>query len=117
MESQIEDVDMPITERIKAHFEFTGSCNITDKSRNRDCVILEIDKKYTPKALMYSIGSGNTQWVKIGKKIFRENPIEEFDIIYLYETSKKHKRKKVNDEWIELEEFELWANSYWKVEV
>lgn len=117
LESQIEDVDMSITERIKAHFEFTGSCNITDKNRNRDCVILEIDKKYTPKALMYSIGSGNTQWVKIGKKIFRENPIEEFDIIYLYETSKKHKRKKVNDEWIELEEFELWANSYWKVEV
>ncbi|MGL4450452.1 MAG: PHP domain-containing protein [Sarcina sp.] len=117
IELNAENEDIPINELIKAQFEYMGSCNIIDKNRPRDCYVIDINTKYTPKALLFSVGSGNTQWVKVSKKVLKENPIEIGDMIYLYETSRKNKKKKVNDEWITLDESELWINKYWKVEV
>ena len=34
------------------------------------------------------------------------------DLVNLYEVPNKHKRKKVGDNWIELDDFELWTDEY-----
>lgn len=113
MESQELDEDIDIVERVKCWIENTGSCGLTDKSRSRDVIVLEIDNKYATKFLGYSLGSGNTSWVKVGKKMFKSNPFKEWDILYLDEMTKKEKKRKVDDKWENTGDYELWCQSYW----
>ena len=71
--------------------------------------------KYTPTLKLYCLVSGNTQDVKVAKKIWNQNKLAAGDIIYLDELTKKPKRKKIGDKWIATDEFNLYAESYWKV--
>ena len=115
LEKGIHNDDIDIVDKVKTWFEYVGSCNLTDKSRPRDCIALEVDTKYTPKIKFYSLGSGNTEWVKVSKKIFKNNPIKKDDVIYLDVMNRKHKRKMVNGEWVKLDDFDIWCEQYWKV--
>ncbi len=115
LESNLINEDLDVAERIKAEFEFTGSCNLIDKRNPRHCYVIDVNLKYTPTLKLYCLGSGNTQDVKVTKKIWNQNKLEVGDIIYLDELTKKPKRKKIGDEWITTDEFNLYAESYWKV--
>ena len=108
----IPNENINIVERVMAWKEYVGSCSLIDKSNPRDCVCTDIDLKYTPKVEMYCLGSGNTQWVKISKRIWKNNKLQKGDLVNLCEVHKKHKRKKVGDKWVELEDFELWTDEY-----
>ena len=115
LESNLINEDLDIAERIRAEFEFTGSCNLIDKRSPRHCYVIDVNLKYTPTLKLYCLGSGNTQDVKVTKKIWNQNKLEAGDIIYLDELTKKSKRKKFGDKWIATDEFNLYAESYWKV--
>ena len=115
LESNLINEDLDVAERIRAEFEFTGSCNLIDKRSPRHCYVIDVNLKYTPTLKLYCLGSGNTQDVKVNKKIWNQNKVEAGDIIYLDELTKKSKRKKVGDKWIATDEFNLYAESYWKV--
>lgn len=117
LEHEIANEDFDIIDKIKAWFEFVGSCDLIDNNNPRHCLALEVDLKYTPKIKFYCLGSGNVEFIKISKKVFKNNTIKEGDVVYLDEMSRKHKKKKVGDEWIKLEEFELWCSEYWKIEL
>lgn len=108
----IPNENINIVERVMAWKEYVGSCNLIDKSNPRDCVCTDIDLKYTPRVEMYCLGSGNTQWIKISKRIWKNNKLQKGDLVNLCEVHKKHKRKKVGDKWVELEDFELWTDEY-----
>ena len=108
----IPNENINIVERVMAWKEYVGSCSLIDKRNPRDCVVTDIDLKYTPRVEMYCLGSGNTQWVKISKRIWKNNKLQKGDLVNLCEVHKKHKRKKVGDKWIELEDFELWTDEY-----
>ena len=108
----IPNENINIVERVMAWKEYVGSCSLIDKSNPRDCVCTDIDLKYTPRVEMYCLGSGNTQWVKISKRIWKNNKLQKGDLVNLCEVHKKHKRKNVEGKWIELEDFELWADEY-----
>lgn len=116
MEELTPDEDIDIVDKVKCHFENTGSCDVIDPKRNRQYIVLDIDVKYTPKIQLYSLSTGKIDFVKIGKKIFRNNPLAKYDLIYLDDWSIKHKRKKGDDgKWIELNDTEVWATKYWKI--
>ena len=108
----IPNENINIAERVMAWKEYVGSCSLIDKTNPRDCVCTDIDLKYTPRVEMYCLGSGNTQWVKISKRIWKNNKLQKGDLVNLCEVHKKHKRKNVNGKWIELEDFELWTDEY-----
>ena len=108
----IPNENINIVERVMAWKEYVGSCSLIDKRNPRDCVVTDIDLKYTPRVEMYCLGSGNTQWVKISKRIWKNNKLQKGDLVNLCEVHKKHKRKKVGDTWVELEDWELWADEY-----
>lgn len=118
LESQIENTDIPINEKIQAHFEFVGSCNIKDGNSNpRHCLVIDIDTKYSPKITLYNLNSGNTKIFKVSKAIFEDNKIGIYDLIYLKSTKEKAKSKKVNGKWIKSHtETEWWIQEYWKIE-
>ena len=108
----IPNENINIVERVMAWKEYVGSCSLIDKKNPRDCVVTDIDLKYTPRVEMYCLGSGNTQWVKISKRIWKNNKLQKGDLVNLCEVHKKHKRKKVEDKWVELDEYELWTDEY-----
>ena len=108
----IPNENINIVERVMAWKEYVGSCSLIDKRNPRDCVVTDIDLKYTPRVEMYCLGSGNTQWVKISKRIWKNNKLQKGDLVNLCEVHKKHKRKNVDGKWIELEDWELWADEY-----
>lgn len=117
LEKEIPDENINIIDRVKSWFDYVGSCNLIDKTNPRHCIALEVDLKYTPKVKLYCLGSGNVEFVKVSKKIFKNNPIKEGDVIYLDNVSRKNKRKKVGEDWIEIDEFELWTKEYWRIEL
>lgn len=116
MEELIPDEDINIVDKVKCYFENTGSCDIKDDKRSKQYIVLDINVNYTPKVQLYSLSTGKTDFVKIGKKVFRNNPLAKYDLIYLDEWNFKNKRKKDDDEkWIELNDKEIWATKYWKI--
>ena len=108
----IPNENINIAERVMAWKEYVGSCSLIDKRNPRDCVVTDIDLKYTPKVEMYCLASGNTQWVKISKRIWKNNKLQKGDLVNLCEVHNKYKRKNVEGKWIELEDFELWTDEY-----
>ena len=78
IESIIEDVDLPIQQRIKSWIENTGSCNLIDETQPRkNAIVIDINTKYkTPKIKLYNLCSGKTAEVKIGAKLWREYKLE-----------------------------------------
>lgn len=116
IESQEENIDLPIVDRIKCWLENVGSCDIKDKSRMGEFMVLDIDTKYQPRITLYSLGTSVVQDIKIPKKIYTNNKLEQYDIIKLIEYDWKFKRKKVNDEWIQTDEKYLSVSEYYKLE-
>lgn len=116
IESQEENTDLPVTDRIKCWLENVGSCSIKDKDRMGEFIVLDIDLKYQPRITLYSLGTSVIQDIKIPKKIYTNNKLEQYDIIKLIEYDWKFKRKKVNDEWIQTDEKYLSVSEYYKLE-
>src|SRR5699024_4979618 len=83
LESIIEDVDLPIQQRIKSWIENTGSCNLIDNTQSKkNAIVIDINTKYkTPKIKLYNLSSGKTAEVKIGSKLWSEYKLELFDVI------------------------------------
>lgn len=116
IESQEENIDLPIVDRIKCWLENVGSCDIKDKSRVNEYYVVEVGTKYTPKLKLYSLSTGKMGECKIYKKVWENNKLEEGDVIKLIDYSYKNKRKLINGEWTELDEKELIFNEYYKIE-
>ena len=116
IESQEENIDLPIVDRIKCWLENVGSCDIKDKSRVNEYYVVEVGNKYTPKLKLYSLSTGKMGECKIYKKVWENNKLEEGDVIKLIDYSYKNKRKLINGEWTELDEKELIFNEYYKIE-
>lgn len=112
MESKVKNKENNTAQLIQDYFEFTGSCDIKDKSFGNKYLVVDIDTKYTPKITLYSLSKGKSTTIKIYKKHFKLNPIQVGDIIGIKDAQWKHKKKKVDDKWIQTEEKELIVESY-----
>lgn len=117
LERKIPNDNIKITERIQAWYEYVGSCELHDKSYTRECLVLDIDNKYATKALCYCINNGHTQWVKIGKRMFKNNKFEIGDVLYLSNTYQKRKKKKTDNGFVDAEGFDVWCDEYFIKEI
>ncbi|WP_312286656.1 PHP domain-containing protein [Terrisporobacter sp.] len=117
LERKIPNEDMKITERIQAWYDYVGSCELYDKSYTRECLVLEIDNKYATKCLLHCINNSHVKWVKVGKKMFKNNKFEVGDVLYLSNTYRKQKKKKTDNGFIDIEGFDVWSDEYWKIEI
>lgn len=112
MESKVSNKENNTAQLIQDYFEFTGSCDIKDKSFGNKYLVVDIDTKYAPKITLYSLSKGKSTTIKIYKKHFKLNPLKLGDIIGIKDAQWKHKKKKVDDKWIQTEEKELIVESY-----
>lgn len=112
MESKVSNKENNTAQLIQDYFEFTGSCDIKDKSFGNKYLVVDIDTKYAPKITLYSLSKGKSTTIKIYKKHFKLNPLKLGDIIGIKDAQWKYKKKKVDDKWIQTEEKELIVESY-----
>ena len=108
-----EDEELDISEIISNECEYYGNpTTINENEDPRLCIALEINTKYTPIIKFYNICSGRTCNVKISKKLWKNNLIEKYNVVYLNNTFQKNKMKKENNQWITLEEYDVWCDDY-----
>ena len=112
MESKVSNKENNTAQLIQDYFEFTGNCNIRDKSFGNKYLVIDVNTKYAPKITLYSLSKGKSTTIKIYKKHFKLNPLKLGDIIGIKDAQWKHKKKKVDDKWIQTEEKELIVESY-----
>lgn len=117
LERKIPNENMKITERIQAWYDYVGSCELYDKSYTRECLVLDIDNKYATKALCYCLNNNHLNWVKIGKRMFKNNKFEVGDVLYLSNTYQKRKKKKTDNGFVDAEGFDIWSDEYFIKEI
>lgn len=88
-EASSPEQDITIEEQMVFEVEHYGTPITIIREAKGKYIALEVETKYSPKIKLYSIATGNADYVKILKKDFKESPIETGDIV----TIKHHNRK------------------------
>lgn len=99
-------------EVIQSRFEVLGYIDIIDKKYSGYCLVTDINVEYSPKIKLYALANGNEIPVKIDKKLYRQKELKRGDIIQVKNQYKKNKVKKVDGEWVELDEKEWVVTDY-----
>lgn len=118
MWDNISDNGFNIIEKIKNQHEYLGFIETTDKSIPLDFAIvsdINTNRWGTTFLTLYRPNNGETEQVKIYKKTFAENQLEQFDMIKTVSVKIKHKKRKVDGKWIQLDETEKILSRYSKV--
>lgn len=114
LEKNAKNEDLPVSEKIKYSIMYTGSINnIYDVPKNQYAV-LNCNSKYTPILGLYRLCDGKTITVKINKKDYFKEIIDEGDAIKVTNVYTKNKMKKVDNKWIKLDEVDIYV-SYIKI--
>ena len=74
--SMVDNKDISIISRLKAEKEYLGYCDTTVNGLDSYFFVLECDTKYTPKVVLYCMGTGETIEAKISKKIWDSTIME-----------------------------------------
>lgn len=107
----VDDVDLPLSERLQAQFDYLGYIDYVNPSAQGYGYILDIDTKYSPKITVYLFDSGNTVTYKIQKKLYQRQPFNKSAILKFVKQDKQ-KCKMVDGEWVKLNETEPWIVNY-----
>lgn len=113
---QLPNEKLTIVEELQAQKEFLGYCETKIPNFTHPVYyIIELNTKYSPKLLCYGLQDGSEHQFKIYKKLFKKEPLQEGDLIYIQEKTLKPKKKLVDGEWVDLDEKEWIVQSYYKV--
>lgn len=116
LESNIANLDMEIEEIIKAELEYLGSpAFMTDELEEGSLICIDVNTKYTPKILFYNPTTGGKEYIKISKKLWKNQPLDIGDIIIVYDLYEKEGSTKVDGKWIPNGKYEWWLNKYKKI--
>ena len=110
--SRYENIEISEKEIIQCRFEVLEYLDIIDKKYSGYCFVTDVDVEFSPKLKLYALANGNEIPVKIDRKIFAKKQVRRGDIIKVEDQYRKNKKKKVNGEWIDLEEKEWWISEY-----
>ena len=117
---EIEDNEpneyIDFVERVKSSYEYIGSCDLKNRDMRGEFIVLDIDTKYTPRLTLYSCGTGGiNDDIRVAKKIWKNNKVEQFSVIKMVDYEYKYKRKKVDDEWIQTDEKYINLTEYFEI--
>lgn len=115
--SFIEYKPCSLSDRIKSQSKYLGYIDIKDERCSGIAVVLEIDTKYTPRFIMYSLKNGKNVPCKIDKKTYGSNKLNVGDIISIDGQKAKPKYKRTPEGKYEVVDGtkEYWITSYHKV--
>lgn len=108
---QIPDEDLPLAERLKAELEYLGYLSYVNPNMRNTSFVTNVDVKYSPKITMYLLDSGETVTYKLSKAAYQRNAFD-VGVFLKFFSEERHKSRKVDGEWIKLDEKEKWITSY-----
>lgn len=112
VEKRIPDENIPIKEQISFEKDIVGYISATYDVDKKLCLVLKVDKKYSPKVDLYSLKSGKIVKCKINKLLFDDYPLKEGDIIKCISFMEKDTVKKQDGKWVKTGQKEWWLNAY-----
>lgn len=110
----LKDKVLPIHDSIIFMKEMLGYADLKYPSAKDWFVIVDIDKKYTPRLTVYDLVTSEEKSIKMEKKKFykgNEESLKIGDVIKITQTEWKPRKKFVDGKYIDLEENELWLVS------
>ena len=112
----LQDEDMPLRNRLDAEAEYLGYISYTDPDLEKNVgFVINIDAKYSPKITMYMLATGETIVYKLPKKSYERNPFNKGDILK-FNTEERQKSRKVDGQWVKLDEYESWMTNYIRID-
>lgn len=112
VEKRIPDENIPIKEQISFEKDIVGYISATYDVDKKLCLVLKVDKKYSPKIDLYSLKSGKIVKCKINKLLFDDYPLKEGDVIKCISFMEKDTVKKQDGKWVKTGQKEWWLNAY-----
>lgn len=114
--SEIEDRDIPVQDQILFEKETLGYGQTTFPNVSKAyAMVLDIDKKYSPKVTLYIMNNGIEKQLKVSKQYFYENGeqlLDIGDIIKVLKIVQKPKKKLVEGKWIDSDIKEDWLEAW-----
>ena len=117
LSEKLHTIQRKLCEKVKDQVECLGYVDLVGEQYAGFGAVLDVDTKYSPKLKVFSLKNGTTLDCKVGKKTFRQNPIEPGDMIRISGTKHEPKKRKTEDgEWEPIPGTrELWLTKYQKV--
>ena len=109
--AMIPDGDIPLRTRLEAEAEYLGYISYTNPKFQNTGFVLNVDTKYSPKISLYHLDTGTTTTYKLAKAAYQKNPFDVGNIIKFY-SEDRQKSRKVDGEWVKLQETEPWITGY-----
>ena len=100
-ESKLKNEDLSIKETILAQKEYQGYIDYKDESWNKDVYIATNIKvtKWSTFIGLYNLHDGTQKELKVDKRTFTRNPLQQYDTIYAI-IEERDKKKQVNGQWV-----------------
>ena len=95
----LQECDYTLKEKIQFQKEYLGYIEYKNVDMPKEYIYIEeLDIKYTPKCKAYCLNTGKSMTVKIDKKFYNKNKIEEGDLIAIKSIKKEMKWIKDGDD-------------------
>lgn len=109
---RIPEYNTTLQQRVAWQMDILGFPTIVDKKYVGQCVVTDVNVKYTPVVSLYALANGNTIKVKIPKKIFAASPLNRKEIVKIEEYHREFKRTMIDGQWQNTKEKEWWVYRY-----
>lgn len=111
--ANIPDKDISISDQIKTKFELQGLLDYVNPKLINMAFVTNIDTKFSPKATIYCLDTGNIETYKISKFKFQNKPLNVGDIIQIYKINRKYKQEWNGEGYtVNTKAFDTWIDSY-----
>jgi len=109
--NDIPNEELPLVERLDAEREYLGYISYVDPKLENTGLVISVDTKYSPKITVYMLGTGETVIYKLQKMLYQKKPFDSGVIIKFY-AEERQKSRKVDGQWVKLDEYEPWITNY-----
>ena len=109
--AMIPDTDIPLRTRLEAELEYLGYIGYTNPAMVGTGLVTDLNTKYSPKITIYMLDTGESTTYKLSKAAYQKNPFDKGAIIR-FNSEMRNKSKKIDDEWVKLDEKEPWITNY-----
>lgn len=110
--AMIPDSSIPLRTQLEKQVEYFGHLSYTNPKLQNVGFVLDLNTRYTPRAQIYMLDTGETITVKIPKQTYQKQPFDTGNILKFY-TEDRPRSVLVNGEWQkDYSQTEKWVKNY-----
>ena len=107
-----KNCSVPLRSVLEWQNEYLGYISYTNPKLQNIGFVLNLDTRYSPKASIYMLSTGETVTVKVSKQMYQKQPFDSGNILKFY-TEDRPRSIRVNNEWQkDYSQMEKWISNY-----